>query len=570
MLRRPVAMAVEGGHLFVANRRSGTVSVIDASSGHVIDEVDVGRMLSDIAAMPGQRMEILVLDEGRGELTRLQTRDASFQVAQRLSVGSSPVSLRVAADGRTCSIAQLWAHRITFVSLDKPLRIVGTLDLPFAPRKQWLSPDGSTLVAADAFGGNLAIIDAASRRLRGIRTIQGHNIGGIATAPGGSEVTLSHLMLDPDLSTEHEHVFWGQLMGNVLQSFRTEHLLESTPPSRLSVASAASAAMQMPAAVPLHHWKLYPVGEPNLGAGDLGDLAYAPNGTLVVALSGVNEVAMRRTSTDGFWRMPVGVDPTAVAIDPDGKHAYVANTLDDSICVIDLRLQEVSRTIALGATADLSEADRGEILFHDAKLSLDGWYSCNSCHVDGHTCGLLNDNHSDGSFNTPKRVLSLLGAADTGPWAWNGSNATLEQQIHASLTSTMQGKPDEATNEVVDALAAYVRTLKPAPSVAAARGTLDSGAIERGRKMFEAADCVHCHRPPTYTSPSAYDVNLRDEAGVRRFNPPSLRGVSQLPALLHDNRATDLRDLLTRRKHPDGQTFAPEELEDLLRFLESL
>lgn len=62
-----------------------------------------------------------------------------------------------------------------------------------------------------------------------------------------------------------------------------------------------------------------------------------------------------------------------------------------------------------------------------------------------------------------------------------------------------------------------------------ARSGADFGTCPRERRVFEKLDCVHCHKPPTYTSDQAYDVGLPDEAGLRRFNPPSLLGLSQLP-----------------------------------------
>src|SRR2546429_167098 len=85
-----------------------------------------------------------------------------------------------------------------------------------------------------------------------------------------------------------------------------------------------------------------------------------------------------------------------------------------------------ARRIPLGPQPELSLAERGELLFYDARLSHDGWFSCHSCHTDGHSNGLLNDNLGDGSFGAPKRVLSLLGVRDTGPWAWNGTMPDLE------------------------------------------------------------------------------------------------------------------------------------------------
>src|SRR5262245_57777230 len=68
-LRRPVALAVaDGGRwLFVANQRSGTVSVIDPTTHRVTSEVPVGRELSDLAVTPdGTRL--VVTDRDASEL----------------------------------------------------------------------------------------------------------------------------------------------------------------------------------------------------------------------------------------------------------------------------------------------------------------------------------------------------------------------------------------------------------------------------------------------------------------------------------------------------------------------
>ena len=558
-LRRPVAMVLIQRHLLVANHQSGAISVIDPSEGSVKSEVKIGQTLSDLVLLPDGR-SLLALSDSPGQLIGLKFEQNSIEQTYRLDVGSSPVSVIVCRDGTTCSIAQKWAHWLTFVGLPSKQssqpRILCRLDLPFAPGKQWLSPDGRILIVADAFAGDLAIVDFSGRKLLSVRRLEGHEIGGMATMPDGKSILFSHLLMDPNVSTEHEHIFWGQVVGNVLRAVTLDELLKAQTPLQ---------------SAPVHHWALYVIGEANQGAGDLGSLAYFPDGRLIVALSGVNQVAIRRSETDGFFRVDVGADPTAIALAPDGRTAYVANTMNDSISVVDVKRLEVKKTISLGPSPALTEAQRGEVLFHDAHLSLDGWYSCSSCHVGGHTCGLLNDNHTDGSFGTPKRVLSLLGAADTGPWAWNGSNSTLEKQVRLSMISTMDGKPTEATPATVNAIAAYLRTLRPAPGLDVARGTVNASAVERGRHLFESLDCVHCHRPPTYTSSKTFDVGLQDEVGATNFNPPSLRGVSQLPAFFHDNRATSLRDVLVKFKHPDGQThLTDQELNDLLAFLRAI
>jgi cytochrome c peroxidase len=239
------------------------------------------------------------------------------------------------------------------------------------------------------------------------------------------------------------------------------------------------------------------------------------------------------------------------------------------VAVIDVAALKRVGEVGFGPGRAPTAAERGEALFHDARLSFEAWFSCQSCHPGGHTSGRLNDNLTDGSLGTPKRVLSLLGTKDTGPWAWNGTMPALEAQLRTSVKSTMHAETAPTAGQVAD-LAAYLRTLAPPPSPSAARGALDAEAVRRGGRVFRREKCVACHTPPVYTSAKTYDVGLRDEAGGTHFNPPSLRGVSQAGPYFHDGRAATLRDVLTRFRHqlPDGLPEA--DVTDLLQFLQSL
>ncbi len=82
---------------------------------------------------------------------------------------------------------------------------------------------------------------------------------------------------------------------------------------------------------------------------------------------------------------------------------------------------------------------------------------------------------------------------------------------------------------------------------------------------------ARCHVPPlTYTSPEAYDVGLADEQGQKKFNPPSLRGVSQGESFFHDGRAKTLSDVFTEFGHGLDANLSDQDLADLLRFLRSI
>ena len=623
-LRRPVALATLGDRLFVANRRSGTVSVLDPAAAWVVGEVHVGaRTLSDLAAHPADGRALYATDEAAGELLRLGYSAGELRVAGRLRVAAYPVSVRLAPDGSFATVASLWSPRLTIVDLPGDagapaeagasseagaggMRVRHIVNIPFAARQQWITPDGRHVVVADAFGGELAVVYTRTGSLLARRSIQAHNIRGMAAAPGGEDLLVAHQMLDGNTPTEASRVTWGQVVGNVLRAVPlgglgmlppddrpagnrpTANRPAGPPPAinrlgpameltrtrararRTSRGASGYRLVPEPELVPVGHWSLYPLGANGAGAGDPGPVAVAPDGVTAIALSGVNQVALRAGPFDAFKRLPVGMRPAALAFSADARRLFVANTSDDSVSVVDVPNRAVLTTIPLGPQPALSETDRGEQLFHDARLALDGWYSCQSCHADGHTNSQLNDNLSDGSFGTPKRVLSLLGVETTQPWSWKGGRGNLEGQVQSSILTTMRGPHAGAAPENVNAIAAFIRTLPPPPGVDAARGTADPEAVARGRRVFQANRCGRCHGPPDYTSLDSFDVGLYDQGGQGHFNPPSLLGVSQRSRFLHDGRAESLRDVFATHRHPDGEPPAEEDLDDLAAYLRGL
>jgi cytochrome c peroxidase len=141
--------------------------------------------------------------------------------------------------------------------------------------------------------------------------------------------------------------------------------------------------------------------------------------------------------------------------------------------------------------------------------------------------------------------------------------------VHKSLHTTM-GK--RSTPQTVNDITAYLQTLPPPPPLQPALDDPDDKAqLSRGEALFQRLGCVDCHVPALgYTSDSAYDVGLRDEKRMSKFNPPSLRGVSQGYSFFHDGRATQLKDVFVTHRHPHGEALPDDELADLLRFLSSL
>jgi YVTN family beta-propeller protein len=556
LLRRPVALrfSEDGKGLFVANQQSGTISVIDVVAKKVVAEVAVGKTLSSLAILPRQKL-LLATDEAAHEVILLKFAAADqLQIIQRLPVSPYPVSIVIAADGNRCFVASLWSRRLSAIDIeaesDRPLVLAKQIDLSFAPREQTLLTQENKLAVADAFAGRLAFFDPADLSLQVSKEFPGHNIRGLGVSVDGQKILVAHQMLNDLAHTIQNDVHWGMLMSNDLRWLKVE--------------SALAGGKEL-----YHGAHMHPLGEPGKGSGDPGGLDVSAGGTVVVTLSGINHVTLGKEADFSLYRVSVGRRPVAVKISPDSASAFVANRNDDSLSVVSLADREVTATIPLGKQPGLTQIQRGEILFHDANLSHDGWMSCSSCHPSGHANGQLNDNLSDLSFGAPKRVLSLLGQKDTAPYAWNGKVKDFATQIRSSLEKTMQS--DEAPQEEqVQSLAAYLDALELPPPLDVLRDTQDKAAVARGRKVFAQHDCARCHAPPTYTSPDVYDVGLKDKEGNIRFNPPSLRGLSHRGPFFHDGSAKTLEEVFQVRKHPRDAAYTPDEVKDLVEFLRSL
>jgi DNA-binding beta-propeller fold protein YncE len=554
-----MALAENDARLYTANRASGSITTIDLAAGIAIEEIDIGRTLADLALTPDGRY-LLAVDESSDSLIVLARAEDSLHVVSRTPIAQAPVSVRVSADCRSCFVASLWGRAVSVIDLqplrdgteprtdDAALPVRQVISLPFSPRLMTLVAADTRLVVADAFGGSLAVIDAQTGQVISVRELFGHNIRGMTMSSDGGQLLLVHQILNSSVDTSQRNVFWGAVMTNVLRTLPKELLTTDVH-------------------LPLPPGGTQTIGGLGTGAGDPAGVAVSPAGDVVVVLSGVQEVAIRRAGQNGWQRESVGRRPVAVALSNYEDRAYVASTFADAISVVDMESCAKERTISLGPRPQLSAAERGEMLFYDARLSFDGWYSCHSCHTDGHTNGLTSDNFGDGSAGAAKRVLSLLGTADTGPWAWDGHVARLEDQVRSSLVATMRSRNIKDDN--VAALTAYLRTLPAPPKEnVAERGQLE--LIAAGRAVFERSGCSQCHQSSTYTSPGAYDVGLADELGRNRFNPPSLRGVRWRDRLFHDNRAATLTDVVNQFGHGSDGDLSTEEAKALVAFLRSL
>ena len=575
--RSPIALALsaDGARLLTANQGAGSVSLVDAKAGKVLREVATGEKPAGVALSRDGRRGVVTHWFGY-DVAILDVADDRLEVVGRVEVGPEPRGVAIAPDGKAAYVAVGASNEVVKVDLDAKA-VVGRLAVGREPRGLALSPDGSRLLVGNARSQELSLIDVAAWRVERALPMDGDNLRQVAFSPDGRQGYVAN-MKNRGFATTANNIDLGWVLGQRLtrvdvggeKGFETLSL----DPSGRAVADAHGVAV----------------------GGDGRYLAVACGGTHEVVLlradarrlpwrsNGSRDlIADELLSGDGrFRRVALGGRPTELAFAPDARTLYVANYLADAVQVVDAESGELTATIPLGGPAELSLARRGEALFHDATRSSNQWYSCNTCHSDGHTNGLdfdtLNDGWQDLStahLRSRKKVPTLRGVARTGPWTWHGWQEKLDDSVVESFTRSMQGPRPGA--EDVKAVVAFLETLDYPRNPHRGPGDALSPAAERGREVFRSAKaaCNTCHGGPELTDGRVHETGL-DERGARYqgFNPPSLRGTYDKDPYLHDGRSKTLRDALTGPHSPDSVTglgtLDDAELDDLVAYLRSL
>ena len=577
----PTALVIcpDQRHALVALSAANAVSVIDLQAGTVVQEISVGAQPMGVTvSTDGSQAAVSCRLDGTVVFLKNakdETGKPFWTKAGQAPCGHLPADLLFSPKSDKVYVACAGSHEV--VVINSPTTAGPTVAHRWKtwqePRRLTLSPDGASLFVGCSRNATVRALDTISGKEIWSRTLEAaFNMVGLALDPQSGELITCQVF--------HRH--HAMAKSNIEQGWALDNRL-----GRIYLKEPTSDPWQISMDV-----RGSAVGDPSA-------VAIEPSGQwLAVAGSGTQEVLVFQRKevqwshgdpgdfldstleypTRKYERIPVGGRPVALAFLAGGKDLAVANQLNDTVQLISTADKKVVKTIRLGRGQKATESEQlvrqGEGLFFNAKKSHHHWFSCNTCHTDGHTSGQLFDTLNDDSYGNPKQTPTLLGVNDTAPFTWHGWKHDMEKTVRDSMVNTLFGP--EPSDREVKALTAYLHSLKPIASpYKPASGTSAAEAKARGRNLFYSkANCVRCHSGEVFTTPKNHELPIEsDGSPFDTWNPPSLRGVHDRAPLMHHGLATDLKDLLQNHHKPEkmgGTALDKEEVDDLIEFLNSL
>lgn len=573
---------------------------------------------------------LYVVCEGSDELAVVDAW--SGKAIRRVPVGRVPKGLAVSPDGATIFVANSWGDTVSVIDAAS-LQVSNTYRAGFEPTSVAVS--GPAIYTANRIGNDISVIDAASGQ-ETRRLPAGRGASYLAVSPSGSSLVSTHVYpnIGPYRTVPRSELTFVNTSGAYVQ--RRDPVENAagmfhaafSKDGRLAIAAQIRPKNLIPLAHVEHGFALgnsivvfgEDVGEPVQLLIDELDRYYSmPFGVSItpdkrnayISTTGADSVTVidvpkllafvrslsarerKRAGNDlsaashfVTKRIDVGRSPKGMALSPDGSRLYVANRLDDSVSVIDTRLNKMERAIPLGGPEPVTPLRRGERLFYNAKFSFQKQFSCAGCHIEGTLDGLAWDLEPDG-FGIDIVDNKPLEAVDgTEPFKWNGGNPDLETEC-GIRTEKFFYRSQSYSNQELDDLVKFIKAMPARPNrFRTVNGEL-TGAQERGLAVFERAkrkngrpisedlQCGTCHSGAKYTNQMLTSVGTRKPTDRSPLiDTPHLVNIALSAPYLHDGSARTLEEIWTvfnpNDQHGVTNDLSKDELNDLIEYLKTL
>ncbi len=303
-----------------------------------------------------------------------------------------------------------------------------------------------------------------------------------------------------------------------------------------------------------------------------------------------------------------------------GTHAFATEMGENPV----FKWHEPIRPLPPPATTSLDEAQLGDLLFHDKRLSADNTISCSSCHsLTREGIDHLPSAIGIGGIRGPIKTPTVYNSSFNFVQFWDGRAASLEVQAAGPVHNPIEMASDwdqvigklELDEElqrrflevyadgitpknIVSAIAAFERTLVTSNSRFDRWLLGDDAAITKeelhGYQLFKSYGCIACHqganvggnlygkmgamgdyfadskRKLTAADMGRFNVTGREQ-DRHMFKVPSLRLAARYSYFFHDASAKRLDDAIrVMGRYQLGRDIPEKDIKSIAAFLNTL
>lgn len=604
----PIAIHPASRRVWVVNPDNDSVTRIDADTRTVIGEHDLNAMLG----IPGSIDPRSVAIDAGGhawitcrDADRVLVLSEAGALVQSISLpyASAPMGVAITPDGATAFITL--EGRGQLVRFNTATRAqTGSLASLTMPRAVAITADGARVlvtrfISGEEFG---QVYDVNASTMALTRTIPLHRDRGRDGSSAGRGVPnyVSSITISPDglyayytavKSNTHRGVFFNQTDD-------TNDPLDPDNTIRALVGRISLVSNDEPQVTQINSYRVDVDNSESPTS-----IEFTPSGDyFFVSVQGNNHVAvfddlllrqfpttLSAKTTKG--RFATGLAPQGLAFDAATNRLFSADFMGRSVTVHELGAflsfgnRTTNRVAIPTVTTDKlpPQVLHGKRIFYQAAdasglstlptMSLEGYISCASCHVDGQHDGMTWDftQRGEGFRNTTD--LRGRGGVAHGNVHWSANFDEIQDFIldivnefgggpgllpAGEQANPSLGAPNAGRSANLDALAAYVTSLgsehlprSPHRGSSGAR----TPSADAGETVFVAQNCTSCHAGSRFTDSAVGTAVLRD-TGTRRtssgqrlgspltgIDTPTLLGLWASAPYFHDGSAKTLDEV---------------------------
>jgi YVTN family beta-propeller protein len=586
---RNLALSPDGKELYVACQASHTIVVVDTATRRKTAEIPVGHQPEDVCFSPdGLRAYVSNRLDDTVSLIDVAGRKAIAAVA----VGGEPHGVLTDRAGKNLYVLNMTSDSISVIDT-ATWKETKRLAASRSPWSLALSPDGSRIYVTNNLSrfvkfrtppmSEVTVIDTEAAMVENRVVVpQANLLQGIAWHPSGDFALFSlnrtknlvpmTRLLQGWTITNGLGILWKD--GRVDQVLLDEPGICFPDPTSLAITPDGLRALVTSSSSDC------------VAVVDLSKLMATIHAATDEERTRVLPNHLGKATEFVIARIPTRQCPRGIVVDRGGRTAYVVNSLDDSVSVLDLDRWQAVERIDLGGPKVITKARYGERVFNSAKNTFHRQFSCHTCHPDGHVDGLTYNTEPGGIGVGPVDNRTLRGILDTAPFKWEGTNPSLSRQCGPRL-AVFFTRIQPFTAEELSALAYYICTIPRPPNRYRALGAPLTDTQRRGKAVFERTRtndgqvlpkekrCITCHFPPLYTDRERHDVGTKMWLDrVSSYDVPHLNNIYDSAPYLHNGIANTLEEIWTKYnpndQHGVTNDMTKDQLNDLIEYLKTL